>query len=110
MGIVAVLVTAAGFGGSFYGVVTGAKSLTPLVHLHAAVFSAWLVLYLVQTGLVASGRTVLHKRLGIAGVVLAVAVVGVGCQTAVTAARRGYDLSLDNRHDPLRFLVFTLGE
>lgn len=110
MGVVAILVAAAGFGGSFRAVVTGAKSLTPLVHLHAAVFSAWLVLYLVQSGLVATGRITVHRRLGIAAVVLAVAVVGIGYQTAVTAARRGYDLPLDDSYDPFRFLAFTLGD
>lgn len=111
MGSAAVLVVVVGFSGSFYGVATGTKSMTPLVQLHAAVFSAWLVLYLVQTGLVASGRTALHRQLGITGLVLAVAVVGVGCQTAITAARRGYDITLDGKNDdPLRFLVFTLGD
>jgi len=111
MGIVAILVAAAGFGGSLlYGTVTGAKTLTPLVRLHAAVFSSWLVLYLVQTGIVATGRTEVHRRLGIASVVLGVATVGIGYQTAVTAARRGYDLTLDVNIDPLRFLAFSLGD
>ena len=108
MGVVAILVAAAGFGRSFYGVMTGTKTLTLLVHLHAAVFSAWLVLYLVQAGLVATGRTAVHRRLGIVGVALAVAVVGIGYPTAITAARHGYDL--DNTGDPLRYLVFTLGD
>jgi hypothetical protein len=108
MGGVATLVAVAGFGESFYAVATGVKKLTPLVHLHAAVFSGWLVLYLVQTGLVTSGRVAVHQWLGIAGVVLAVAVVVVGYQTAITAARNGYDLR--NNNDPLGFLAFTLGD
>jgi hypothetical protein len=111
MGIIAILVVAGGFGSSFYKVATGAKTLTPLVHLHAATFSAWLVLYVVQTGLVATRRVVAHQWLGMAGVVLSVALLGVGYQTAVTAARRGYDLTFDGgSHDPLRFLAFTLGD
>jgi hypothetical protein len=111
MGIIAILVVAGGFGSSFYSVATGAKTLTPLVHLHAATFSAWLVLYIVQSGLVVSGRVAIHQWLGIAGVVLSVAVVVVGYQTAVTAARRGYDLTFDgNNLDALRFLAFTLGD
>jgi hypothetical protein len=111
MGIIAILVVAGGFGASLYGVATGAKSLTPLVHLHAAVFFAWLVLYVVQSGLVVSGRVALHQWLGIAGVVLAIAVVGIGYQTAMTAARRGYDITLDGKnHDALRFLAFSLGD
>jgi hypothetical protein len=111
MGIIAILVVAAGFGASFYGIATGSKSLTPLVHLHAALFVAWLVLYVVQTGLVVGRRIATHMWLGIAGVVLSAAVVVVGYQTAMTAARRGYDLTFDgNNHDALRFLAFTLGD
>lgn len=111
MGIIAILVVAGGFGSSFYNVATGAKTLTPLVHLHAATFSAWLVLYVVQTGLVATRRVAAHQWLGIAGVVLSALLVGVGYQTAVTAARRGYDLTFDGgNHDALRFLAFTLGD
>src|SRR4051794_32259576 len=72
MGVIAILVAAAGFGGSVHAVASGAKTLTLLVHLHAAVSSAWLVLYIVQTGLVTTGRITVHRRLGIAAVALAV--------------------------------------
>lgn len=38
---------------------------SPIIfHIHAFVFFGWVTLYLVQTGLVATGSTVLHKRLG----------------------------------------------
>jgi hypothetical protein len=111
MGFVAILVVAGGFGASFYGVVTGAKSLTHLVHLHAALFSTWLIMYVVQSGLVARGRIAIHQWLGVAGTALAALIVGVGYQTAITAARRGYDITLDGKnHDALRFLAFSLGD
>jgi len=35
-----------------------------LVHIHGAVFSAWILLLIAQTSLVASGRVDLHRRLG----------------------------------------------
>ncbi|MET0371924.1 MAG: hypothetical protein ABW039_11175 [Sphingobium sp.] len=35
-----------------------------IVHVHAFVFFGWVVLYLAQTGLVATGSVALHKRLG----------------------------------------------
>ncbi|HKS29129.1 MAG TPA: hypothetical protein VJS44_14975 [Pyrinomonadaceae bacterium] len=65
----------------------GTPSLTPLLHLHGLVFSSWLVLLLVQTSLVAAKRTDVHRRLGIAGAVVAVLMVIVGCATAIIRAK-----------------------
>lgn len=42
--------------------------------LHGALMTAWIALFLVQTSLVAGQRMDLHRRLGIGGAVLAVAV------------------------------------
>ncbi|HEV8132943.1 MAG TPA: hypothetical protein VGQ81_16970 [Acidobacteriota bacterium] len=36
-----------------------------LVHIHGAVFSAWILLLIAQTSLVAAGRVDLHRRLGL---------------------------------------------
>lgn len=68
----------------------GTPALSPLVHLHGLVMSLWIVLFLVQTQLVAAHRVDLHRRLGLAGGLLAVAVVGLGTITAITAARLGH--------------------
>ena len=43
----------------------------PIVHIHAAAFTSWMLLLVTQTSLAASGRADLHRRLGIAGLVLA---------------------------------------
>ena len=69
--------------------------LTTLVALHSAVAMAWLLVFLAQTVLVATGRTAVHRRLGIAGVLLAVAFVVTGPLVAIGEARRGFDLSSD---------------
>jgi hypothetical protein len=68
---------------------------TPLVTAHTIVSVAWLVLFLVQTALVATGRRDVHRRLGIAGAVLTVAFVVIGCFAVVAEARRGFDLGGD---------------
>lgn len=60
----------------------------PFFMLHGAVFAAWFALLVVQPSLVAAGRTDLHRRLGLAGAVLAVAMVVVGIQGALMAATR----------------------
>ena len=43
------------------------KPATPLVHLHGLLFSAWIVLFMVQTSLVTAGRRDLHMKLGLTG-------------------------------------------
>jgi hypothetical protein len=65
----------------------GGSSLTPIVHVHAVVFSAWIVLFLVQTGLIAAHRTRIHRRLGIAGILLAATLVVFGIGIAIYSAR-----------------------
>src|SRR5215472_5741303 len=47
------------------------NSLPALIHAHAVLFSAWIVLLTIQTTLSATGRIRLHRRLGYAGAVMA---------------------------------------
>ena len=59
-----------------------------IFYVHGVVFTAWLVLLVMQTTLVAAGRTDLHRKLGVFGVALAAAMVVLGVMGAVVAARR----------------------
>jgi hypothetical protein len=60
----------------------------PFFYLHGTVFTSWMLLLVVQPMLVARRRTDLHRRLGWAGAVLAAAMVGVGIEGSLIAARR----------------------
>jgi hypothetical protein len=42
-----------------------------ITHLHGALFSCWIILFVTQTLLVAAGRVDIHRILGIAGFLLA---------------------------------------
>lgn len=53
-----------------------------LYHVHAVIFFGWVVLYLLQTGLVATGSRRLHKRLGWLALAWVPAMVVMG--TAIT--------------------------
>jgi hypothetical protein len=75
---------------------------TTLVHVHGALFTAWVLLFIVQTALVASRRVAVHRRLGVAGALLAVAMVVVGLWLAIATAARG---SAPPGMDPLAFLI-----
>ncbi|MCL6699596.1 hypothetical protein LZ496_12490 [Sphingomonas sp. NSE70-1] len=57
----------------------GLRPPFPIVlHMHAVVMGAFLLLLLTQSWLMATGRKALHMQLGVAGMVLAVVVVIVG--------------------------------
>lgn len=63
--------------------------LSPLLHAHAAISTAWVLLFVAQIGLVAAHRTDLHRRLGVAGVGVAIALLTIGYVNAITSARLG---------------------
>ena len=64
--------------------------LTWVFHAHGAVLTIWIALLVGQTALVSARRTDLHRRLGVAGGVVAVLVVVSGYAALITAARRGF--------------------
>lgn len=55
----------------------------PLLHIHGALFSAWCLLLLSQTWLVANGRLENHRAWGLVGIALAGAMVVMGLVVAV---------------------------
>ena len=81
----------AGFARSYYlRAFLGGRHLTPLVHLHGILMTGWMVLFVTQTLLIAKRRVAVHRRLGIAGAVLAVVVVLVGSLTVAAAIERRF--------------------
>jgi hypothetical protein len=79
----------------------------PVFMVHGLVFTAWMLLLVVQSGLVASGRVRQHRALGIAGAGLAAAVVVLGVAGAlVAAARPGGFMNVPV--PPLQFLLVPL--
>lgn len=64
------------------------KPATPLVHLHGLLFSAWVVLFMVQTSFVAAGRRDLHMKLGLVGLPLVLSMIVVGTLAALHQVKR----------------------
>jgi hypothetical protein len=112
MGIVAIFLVIAAFAPGIASSTGRNAPLTPLVWVHGAVFFSWLLLYLLQTTFIAIGRRAIHRRVGVASMLLAAALLAVGYATAITMARRGFDLSGDlaAASDPLGVVVFPLGD
>lgn len=60
------------------------------VHVHAIVFSSWIILFVLQSALIAEGRHVeLHRRLGWAGAVIGSIMVPLGIAATFMAVARG---------------------
>jgi len=91
MAIGFIVLIVAAFSERYYWRLTGIEPATPLVHVHAATFSAWFLLLFAQTGLVAVNRRDLHRRLGLAGAALVPLVLGTSVMTSVAAARAGWN-------------------
>lgn len=104
---IAVLITVfAGFAPSYYlKSYFGGPSLMPLLHMHGMIFSSWIILFVTQTTLVAANRTRVHRRLGIAGAVIAVLMMMVGTVTAIIRAKQG---AAPPGIPPLAFLTVPL--
>lgn len=84
---------ALGFGKSFYvRPMFNDTSLPAYLVVHGIIMTAWYLLFLVQATLMNIGRGDLHRRLGIAGIVLAVAVVVAGVNLNLNRIPRGQAL------------------
>lgn len=106
--LVAMLVVFAGFAPTYYlKSAFGTPDLSTLKHVHGLVMTAWFALFLVQVRLVATGHTAVHRKLGVAGTLLALLVLVVGTSLGVASARAG---ATPAGLPPLVFLVLPLGE
>jgi hypothetical protein len=84
----ATAVTFVGFAPTYYlNEFFDTASLPARVHLHAVLFTAWVLLFLTQSALVATKRTVLHRRLGVIGMFLVIPMLVSGVAVAVARAR-----------------------
>jgi len=105
----------AGFGPTYYFRISGESPLTTLsggpvtllVHTHAVLFTAWVLLFIVQTALIARRRVALHRYLGTAGAGLAFLMVLAGALTAINQAARGVAPA---GFDPYQFLMIPLSD
>jgi uncharacterized membrane protein YozB (DUF420 family) len=104
--LIAALIAFVGFAPTYYlKGAFGAPELRALVHVHGLVMTLWVLLFFAQVSLVALRRVALHRRLGMAGAVLAAIVVIVGIATAIDSARRG----VSPGPPPLVFLAIPIG-
>jgi hypothetical protein len=61
-----------------------------IIHVHGAVFTCWVLLFITQTSLVAAGRVDIHRKLGIFGFSLACLMVVLGFLAATNSLSRDF--------------------
>ena len=61
-----------------------------LIHIHGAVFSAWILLLITQTALVSARRVDIHRKLGLAGFALACAMIVLGLLASANSLARNF--------------------
>src|SRR5436190_803504 len=108
MAIAILMVIFVGFSRTFYlRPYFHSERLIPLLILHGMIFSSWLALFVTQTTLVATKRTRIHMKLGVAGGVIAALMIIIGSFTAIVRAKGPSPLPDVN---PLSFLTIPLGD
>lgn len=111
MAIALVILVLIGFGPSFYlrNVVPSYPrpnpTLPPAVMLHGLIFTLWMLLVVAQTQLVRAGRRDIHMKLGVATVLLAIALIPVMYLTATWAVVRATQPPFT---DPLTWTIVPL--
>lgn len=97
----------AGFAPSFYLRPATAEPLKPLLVLHGAVFSLWLLVFLAQTALIPARKVKWHRTLGWAGLALAAVMVVLGVAAALDSLRAGSPVP---GLDPRVFAMLPFGD
>ena len=110
MALASVVILFLGFLPSYFHRSADLPPLTPLYQLHGAVFTAWIVLLVAQTALVAQSRSDIHRKLGVAGAVLAAVVFIVGVAVSVETLRRRGGPPGGDLNEEIKFFAIPLGD
>lgn len=93
-----------GFSKTYYGVgMVNAPLPAPVIHVHAVIFTLWLLTLIVQTALVSARKVKLHMTVGLWGFGLACIMPVIGTAAAVNGLRR--DIAPIAGIPPLTFFV-----
>lgn len=71
------------------------RPMSPVVHFHGLFYFAWMILLMVQSGLVNSGNVALHRTLGTMGISLATGLVIFASVISVVNIAASLELAVD---------------
>lgn len=100
------IVVLIGFGPTYYlkGFFNSPPIPRTIIHLHGFLMATWVALFAAQVYFIRSKRIKLHQQLGLATIILAIAIVITGLFTAIAATKYGSP-STPPGVKPLEFLV-----
>ncbi|WP_426031908.1 hypothetical protein [Caulobacter sp. DWP3-1-3b2] len=87
MALVMAAVLVGGFSQTVPGDFAPSPGLPLLLHIHGAVFTCWVLLFVAQPAFIARGSLKLHRQVGMFGAVLAAAMVVMGLAATLFAVR-----------------------
>jgi hypothetical protein len=110
MAVVILAAVFVGFARSYFlAGVFKARLPSPLIHLHGAAFSCWILLLIAQTSLVAAGKVAWHRRLGVLGFGLACAMLILGVLASLQVLARPPALG-ESPRGPRAFFAVPLSD
>jgi hypothetical protein len=109
--ILALIITAvvvAGFGPTLDARLLHPPSPRPsIISFHAVIFMGWVILFVLQTVLIATDNVKLHRKVGILGIALGITVPIMGIATTIVNMRFS---KLTSNRDPAPFLAISLND
>ena len=95
-----------GFGPELHGQIKGRATFPPLiVHVHAVIFTGWMILFTAQIWLIRSRRADIHRKLGLIAVALVPVMVVLGVATALVSRRAHFEAG---HNEMLAFMIVPL--
>lgn len=85
MGVMILAENVLGFGRAFQKTNQAQELHSNWVKIHALAFAGWLLLFILQAGLIASRRLDIHRRVGIGGIALATLMVGLTIGSGISS-------------------------
>jgi hypothetical protein len=105
------IVVFVGFWPSYFGqLFTDMPDRHWVIHLHAVVFTGWLLLLLAQVVLVAAGNTKFHRKLGIAGGMYGILILVLGVSAAFVLPLGKMADGQWTMDEAASFLILPLGD
>jgi hypothetical protein len=115
MAIACAAIAFGGFAPTYWvPVLSGRPAVAPIVHLHGLLFSTWVLFFVLQSWLAASGRVARHRSLGLLGIALATAMLIIGFAAQAHSLRLGIAAGLEEENRafsivPITFVLFFAG-
>jgi hypothetical protein len=108
LGLIIATIVVAGFSQTFNARLLHAPTpRPPIVYIHVAVVASWVILFLLQSALIATGNVKLHRKVGLLGFALGVTLAITGVAVSIVSLRL---YTRPGHPDPAPFLAIFLND